>query len=342
VTGGTPRIALVKLSALGDVLHALPAAHALRACLPGCELTWIVERREAAILAGNPDVDHVIPVDTRVWRREFRQPGGAHTVFVKLRGLVRRFRSLRFEVALDLQGNVKSGSITALTGAPVRIGFALGHCREAANVLFTTRRARKPAGPVHVVEENFALLSALGLSRAALGSPAYPIAADPAAEATAAALFEAEGLKADTPVVVLLPGSGGDGKRWPAEAYRRLGDELALRLGARILLGWGPGEESLARTIGTGMRAAPVIPPPTSIPELIAVVRRAALVIGADTGPVHIAATLGIPTVALYGPTDARRNGPWGARLATVQSPTGRMSDIPVERVLAMAEDLLR
>jgi heptosyltransferase-1 len=319
VTGGTPRIALVKLSALGDVLHALPAAHALRACLPGCELTWIVERREAAILAGNPDVDHVIPVDTRVWRREFRQPGGAHTVFVKLRGLVRRFRSLRFEVALDLQGNVKSGSITALTGAPVRIGFALGHCREAANVLFTTRRVRKPLGP-----------------------PVYPIAADPAAEATAAGLFEAEGLKADTPVVVLLPGSGGDGKRWPAEAYRRLGDELALRLGARILLGWGPGEESLARTIGTGMRAAPVIPPPTSIPELIAVVRRAALVIGADTGPVHIAATLGIPTVALYGPTDARRNGPWGARLATVQSPTGRMSDIPVERVLAMAEDLLR
>jgi lipopolysaccharide heptosyltransferase I len=342
VTGGTPRIALVKLSALGDVLHALPAAHALRACLPGCELTWVVERREATILTGNPDLDHVVPVDTRLWRREFRQPGGARTVFVKLRGLVRRFRSHRFDVALDLQGNVKSGSITALTGARTRIGFALGHCREAANVLFTTRRVRKPPGPVHVVEENFALLSALGLSRAALGTPVYPLVPDPAAEATAVRLFESEGLKAATPVVVLLPGSGGDGKRWPAEAYQRLGDELALRLSARILLGWGPGEEALARTIAAGMRSAPVIPPPTSILELVAVVRRATLVVGADTGPVHIAAALGMPTVALYGPTDAKRNGPWGPHLATVQSPSGRMADIPVERVLGAAEALAR
>lgn len=342
MTGGTPRIALVKLSALGDVVHALPAAHALRRSLPRCELTWVVERREAAILAGNPDVDHVVPVDTRLWRREFRRPGGAHTVFVKVRGFVRAIRARRFDVTLDLQGNLKSGLITGLTGAPLRVGFALGDCRESANVLFTNRRLRKPPGPVHVVEESFALLAGLGLLRSALGVPTYPIAADPAAEAAAARLLEQEGVKPEDPLVALNPGSGGDGKRWPPEAYRRLGDELALRLGARVFVCWGPGEEGLARAVARDMRAAPVLPPLTTIPELVAVLRRATLVVGGDTGPVHIAAALGVPTVALHGPTDARRNGPYGPRLATVQSPTGRMPDIGVADVLAAAEAVLR
>jgi lipopolysaccharide heptosyltransferase I len=342
VIGGAPRIAIVKLSALGDVVHALPAAHALRRALPGCELAWIVERREAAILAGNADVDHVIPVDTRLWRREFRQRKGMHTVYVKVRGLLRGLRARRYQTALDLQGNLKSGLITALTGAPTRIGFALGHCRESVNVLFTNRRVRKPPGPAHVVEENFALLGALGLGRQALGTPVYPIAADPAADAMVARLLEQDGIKPDHPLLALTPGSGGDGKRWPAEAYRQLGDELALRLGARILICWGPGEEPLARTIARGMRAAPVLPPGTTIPELIALLRRATLAIGGDTGPVHIAAALGVPTLALHGPTDARRNGPYGARVATLQSPTGRMPDITVAAALAAAERLVK
>ncbi|HEV8673410.1 MAG TPA: lipopolysaccharide heptosyltransferase I [Methylomirabilota bacterium] len=339
---GAERIALVKLSALGDVVHALPAAHALRARLPRAELTWIVERREAAILTGNPDLDHVIPVDTRLWRREFRRPGGVRTVVGKVRGLVCALRGRDFGVALDFQGNLKSGLITRLTRAPVRVGFALGDCRESLNVLFTNRRVKLPAGPIHVVEENLALLAAIGLGREAAGPPVYPIPADSAAEATVAGFLEREGLKPETPLVALNPGTGGAAKRWPPGAYRRLGDELALRLSARVLLCWGPGEEALARAIAGDLRAAAVIPPATSIPELVALLRRTTLVVGGDTGPIHIAAALGVPTVALYGPTDARRNGPWGPRLVTVQSPTGRMDGIAVEGVLAAAETLFR
>jgi lipopolysaccharide heptosyltransferase I len=336
------RIALVKLSSLGDVVHALPVAHALRVAFPAAELTWLVERREQAILVGNPDLDHIVPVDTRLWRREFRQPGGLHTVFVKVRGLVRRLWLDRFDVALDLQGLWKSGIITRLTRASLRVGFALGDCREAANVLFTNRRVRIPRESLHVVEANLALLSPLGLSPARAGTPVFPIARDHAADATIARVLEEDGIKPEVPLLVIQPGSAGAHKRWGIEAYRRLGDELALRLGARTAVSWGPGEEPLARTIAHGMRTQPSIPPPTSIAEMVALMRRATVVVGSDTGPVHVAAALGVPTIGLYGPTAARRNGPCGPRAVTVESPTGRMDGISVERVVAAVEALVR
>jgi heptosyltransferase-1 len=336
------RIAVVKLSSLGDVVHALPSAHALRVWWPRAEVTWVVERREQAILAGNPDLDHVVAVDTRLWRREMRWPGGAAAVAVKLRGLVRRLRAGRFDVAVDLQGLWKSGVITALTGAPIRAGLAPGHCRERANACFTNRRVVPPPHAPHVVEQYLAVVGGLGVDLAAIGPPAFPIQADAAAERSVERWSEEEGVKKDTPVVLLNPGSGGDGKRWAVEAFRRLGDELGVRLGARVAVAWGPGEEPLARAIAHGTRTGALVAPPTTIPEMVALFRRACLVVGGDTGPVHVAAALGVPTVGLYGPTSARRNGPYGPRTACVQSPTGRMDGIAVEAVVAAAEGLLR
>ena len=335
------RIALVRLSSLGDVVHALPLARALRRRFPRAELTWVVERREEAILAGNPDLDHVVPVDTRLWRREFRRPGGVPMVFFKVRGLVRRLRAGRLDVAVDVQGNLKSGLITAMTGAPLRVGFALRHCRERGNVLFTNRRVALPPGPLHVVEENLAMLSALGIGRDAVGAPAFPMPTDPAAEGVVARFLEKEGARPEARLVALNPGAGREGKRWAVEAYRRVGEALCRRLDARPLLCWGPGEDGLARAIAEGMPGAPLVPPATSILEMVVLLRRAALVVGGDTGPIHVAAVLGVPTVGLYGPTDARRNGPYGSRVATVQSPTGEMDGIRVEAVLAAAERLL-
>lgn len=333
------RVLVVRLSSLGDVVHALPVAHALRTAWPDCELTWAVERREEAVLAGNPDLDHVVPVDTRLWRREFRRPSGAHAVFVKLRGLARRLEAGRFDVAIDLQGLLKSGVITWLSRAPVRVGFAAGDCRERGNALFTNRRV--PAVPgAHVVRLNLALLDAIGVPAGVRAAPVFPLAVAPEAERRVGRLLEAEGIKPATPLVVLNPGTGGEGKRWTVEGYRRLGDELALRRAARVVVGWGPGEEPLARAIAHGLRTPPWVPPPTSIPELVALLRRAALVVGGDTGPIHVAAALGVPTVGLYGPTSGQRNGPFGPRTAWVESPTGRMTDIPVSAVLSAAESL--
>jgi lipopolysaccharide heptosyltransferase I len=336
-----PRIALVKLSSLGDVVHALPAARALRVWWPRAELTWVVERREQAILDGNPDVNHVVPVDTRLWRREFRRPAGAVSVAVKLRGLVRRLARGRFDMAVDLQGLWKSGLITALTRAPIRVGLSAAQCRERASAWFTNRHVTPPQGG-HVVERYLAVVAGLGVDLSAVGPPTFLIPGDAVAEATVARWLEEEGVKAGTPLILLNPGSGGDHKRWAVEAFRRLGEELAVRLGVRVAIPWGPGEEPLARATAHGMRTGALVPPPTTIPQMVALFRRATLVIGGDTGPVHVAAVLGVPTVGLYGPTSARRNGPYGPRATAIESPTGRMDGISVEAVVAAAQGLLR
>jgi lipopolysaccharide heptosyltransferase I len=337
-----PRIALVKLSSLGDVVHALPAARAIRVWWPRAELTWVVERREEAILGGNPDLDHVVPVDTRLWRREFRRPGGAPGVVGKVRGLVRRLAAGRFDAAVDLQGLWKSGAITVLTRAPLRVGLAAPHCRERASAWFTNRHVTPPPSAVHVVDQYLAVVAALGIDLGAVGPPAFPIARDRAAESRMTRWLEEEGVKATTPLVLLNPGSGGDHKRWAVEAFRRLGEELAVRLAARVGITWGPGEEPLARAIAHGMRTGALVPPATTIIEMIALFRRATLVVGGDTGPVHVAAVLGVPTIGLYGPTDARRNGPYGPHVAAIQSPTGHMDGVSVDSVLGAAQALLR
>jgi heptosyltransferase-1 len=337
-----PRIALVKLSSLGDVVHALPAARAVRAWWPRAEITWVVERREEAILGGNPDLDHIVPVDTRLWRREFWCPSAAPSVALKVRGLVRRLAAGRFDVAVDLQGLWKSGVITLLARAPVRVGFTAARCRERANAWFTNRHVSPPPEAAHVVDQYRAVVAALGVDLTAVGPPAFPIARAADAEARMAGWLEEEGAKAGTPLVLLNPGSGGDAKRWAVEAFRRLGEELAVRLGARVAVTWGPGEEPLARAIAYGMRPGALVPPPTTIAEMVALFRRATLVVGGDTGPVHVASVLGVPTVGLYGPTSARRNGPYGPRVATIQSPTGRMEGVSVEGALGAAQGLLR
>jgi lipopolysaccharide heptosyltransferase I len=339
---GAPRIALVKLSSLGDVVHALPTARALRAWWPRAELTWVVEGREQAILGGNPDVAHVVPVDTRLWRREFRRPAGAAAVVVKVRGLVRRLAHGRFDIAIDLQGLWKSGVITALTRAPLRVGLAATHCRERASTWFTNRHVTPPPEIAHVVDQYLAVVAGLGVDLATVGAPAFPVPVDAGVEATITRWLEDEGVKVGTPLVLLNPGSGGDHKRWAVEAFRRLGEELAVRLGTRVAIAWGPGEEPLARAIAHGMGPGALVPPPTTITEMVALFRRATLVVGGDTGPVHVAAVLGVPTLGLYGPTSARRNGPYGPRVAVIQSSTGRMDGISVEVVLAAAQGLLR
>jgi lipopolysaccharide heptosyltransferase I len=337
-----PRIALVKLSSLGDVVHALPVARALRVWWPSAELTWVVERREQAILEGNPDLDHVVPVDTRLWRREFRRPVGAASVAVKLRGLVRRLARGRFDMAVDLQGLWKSGVITALTRAPLRIGLSSAYCRERASAWFTNRHVTPPREAEHVVHQYLAVAAGLGADLSVVGAPAFPVPGDAAAEASMARWLEDEGVKPGALLTLLNPGSGGDHKRWAVEAFRRLGEELAVRLGGRVAITWGPGEEPLARAVAHGMRTGALVPPPTTIPEMVALFRRATLVVGGDTGPIHVASVLGVPTVGLYGPTSARRNGPYGPRATAIQSPTGRMDGISVDAALAAAQGLLR
>jgi lipopolysaccharide heptosyltransferase I len=331
-------IALVKLSSIGDVVHALPVAAALHAALPQARLTWIVERREAAVLRGNPALSEVVPVDTRGWRRA-RTPLAIAETTGALVALGRHLRGVRFDVAIDLQGLTKSGVITAATGAPLRIGFAAAHCREGLNVLFTNQRVAPPPAARHVVDRYLALVAPLGARAHAVE---FALPTDAAAETRLDEFLMGAGLKPRDRLVVLNPGAGRPDKRWPIERFRALARRLADEAGASVLVIWGPNELADARAIvGTATPGGVVLAPPTDLDELLAVLRRASVIVAADTGPLHLAAALGTRCVGLYGPTAAERNGPYGRGHRALQSPDGTMASLDVERVFRAVAGLL-
>jgi lipopolysaccharide heptosyltransferase I len=331
-------IALVKLSAIGDVVHALPVAAALHAGLPQARLVWIVERREAAVLRGNPALSEIVPVDTRGWRRARRPLAVAETAGA-LVALRRHLRACRFDVAIDLQGLVKSGVITAATGAPLRIGFAVAHCREGLNVLFTNQRVTPPPAARHVVDRYLSLVEPLGAGSRAVE---FALPTDATAEARIDEFLMGAGLKPRDRLVVLNPGAGRADKRWPIEGFRDLARRLADEAGASVLVIWGPNELAGARAIvGTAAPGGAILAPPTNLDELLAVLRRASVVVAADTGPLHVAAALGTRCVGLYGPTAAERNGPYGSGHRSLQSPDHTMNSLGVDPVFRAVAELL-
>jgi lipopolysaccharide heptosyltransferase I len=331
-------IALVKLSAIGDVVHALPVAAALHAALPQARLVWIVERREAAVLRDNPALSEIVPVDTRGWRRA-RSPLAVAEATGALVALRRHLRASRFDVAIDLQGLVKSGAITAATGAPLRIGFTAAHCREGLNALFTNRRVAPPPTARHIVDRYLALVEPLGARARAVE---FTLPTNGAAEARIDEFLMGAGLKPRDRLVVLNAGAGRPDKRWSTASFRDLARRLAGEAGASVLVIWGPNELADARAIvGTDARGDAILAPPTNLDELLAVLRRASVVVAADTGPLHLAAALGTRCVGLYGPTTAERNGPYGLGHRSLQSPDRTMRSLGVDPVFRAVADLL-
>jgi lipopolysaccharide heptosyltransferase I len=339
MTSRAPRIAIIKLSSLGDVVHALPVARALRRALPGAHLTWVVEAREYAVLSDHPDLDAVVPVDTRLWRRLIWRPSGARQVLGKVGRLRERIRRVSFDVAIDLQGLLKSGLLTAYTGAPVRIGFSAGRCRERWNALFTNRHVTPPASARHVVEQYLALLAPLGIDPA----PAeFHVTVPAGAERRIEKLLVKEGVKPGDRLVAINPGAGRPQKRWAVASWSALAQRLATEAGARLLLLWGPDEAHMARDISLALPGhSAILAPPTDLGELAALLKRSRLMIASDTGPLHLAAALGTPALGLFGPTLAVRNGPYGPRCRGLQSPDGTMVGLEVGTVFEAARGML-
>jgi lipopolysaccharide heptosyltransferase I len=325
------KVAVVKLSSIGDVVHALPVAVALKRHAAATRVVWIAEAREASLLAGHPDVDDVIVADTRGWRRE--RPGV--TAMREALGVARRLRGEAFDVALDLQGLMKSALLTALTRAPRRIGFAAGWSREWPSALLMNERVRPPDSARHVVDQYLTLARPLGVAATPVE---FRMPADPAADGRADEFLAGAGIKPHDRLVLVNPGAGRPDKRWPVERLRDLARRLADETVARVVVLWGPGEEQDARAIAG---AAAILAPPTTLRDLVALARRARLLIAGDTGPLHIAAAVGTPCVGLYGPTSGVRNGPYGAGHRVLQGPDGRMASLAVPAALAAAAAVL-
>jgi lipopolysaccharide heptosyltransferase I len=334
IENGSMKVAVVKLSSIGDVVHALPVAVALKRSSAAFQVSWIAEAREATLLVGHPAIDEVIVADTRGWRRARPRLAGARAAL----GVTRELRRRAFDVAIDLQGLIKSGLLTAATRAPRRIGFAAGFRRERPSALFTNENVRPPASACHVVDQYLALLRPLGITDAAVD---FRIPLDAGAETRADEFLAGAGIKAHDRLVLVNPGAGRPNKRWPVERFRELARRLADEAGARLVVLWGPGEEGDARAIASAARGAALIAPPTTLRELVALARRARLVIAGDTGPLHIAAAVGTPCVGFYGPTSGVRNGPYGAGHRVLQSEDGRVASIGVPTAVAAAVAVL-
>ena len=323
---------IVRLSAIGDVVHTLPALSALHR--HGWEVGWAVEPGARPILEGHPLLDHLVPIPAA---RGFR-PGPA-------RAAASLLRSRRYDAALDFQGLWKSAAWSRLSRARRVIGWSRRWRREPLSAVLAGEHAELPASATHVIDENLALLRPLGIEAAGhrdFALPRFPAEADAVDRALAQA-----GIAADD-LVVLNPGGGWPEKLWPAESFGALARGLRDR-GLRALVSWGPGEEPLADRVVAASAGAAARSFPTTLRGFTELARRARLVVTADTGPLHLACAVGTPVVALFGPTDPARNGPFadgdvvlraplvaGAR-DRFRVPSGGMAEIPVADVLSAA-----
>ncbi len=305
---------------MGDILHALPAVTALRRAHPGWIIDWIVEPRWRVLLAAQEstgrDTDSDIPrqplvdslhfASTKEWRRHWL----AGSTRAAISALRRDLRAAQYDAVIDLQGAIRSAVVARLSGARRRIGEAEPRER-AARFLFTERVATHGA---HVIEQDIELAAAIAGDELVYTQPLLPF--DCEAEAWAENLLAPSH---DKPTVLINPGAGWGAKRWPVERYAAVAQSLAAR-GCRMLVNAGPGEGPLAEAIVQQTAGAATVLL-SSLERLIAVTRRAALVIAGDTGPLHLACALGKPVVGIYGPTDPSRNGPFGSEFRVLRNP---------------------
>lgn len=303
------RLLIVKLGAIGDVVHTLPALAALRRAMPQCYLAWVVERGGAAkLLTDNPCLDELVEVDTRGWRKDLT---GRETR-AAIRAAVVKLRRAKFDVALDFQGLMKSGVIARLSGAPRRIGFASDALREPASAWLLTEQVRVDDWD-HIIKKNFALVAHLGCS--VDGPYQFPIGLSREDESFA----EEQIGKCGGRVAILNPGGGWPTKLWSPSGFAAIADRLFEAYGWRSVVTYGPGEEALAAAVVNQSRSGAVEMLASTLKQFFALSRRAKLFVGGDTGPMHLAAAAGAPVVALFGPTPARRNGPFAAEDVVVE-----------------------
>jgi heptosyltransferase I len=343
-------VLVVRLGAMGDVIHTLASISSLRSAFPEMRIGWVIENRWRELLCATnaalsgqhsphrPVADFVHVVDTKHWRksifsRETRREFGQ---------ALREVRDQHYEVAADFQGALKSAFFARSARAKVVVGFA--HPREFPASIFYTHRVK--AQGAHVIDQYHSLAEAV--AGRSLPNCEVMLPWDEEAEAYIAKRIGDLGKD----LVIINPGAGWGSKQWPPERYGEVAHALSL-CGLTPIINFGPGEHELALEVQAASNGVSQ-PISCSISELVALTRRARLFIGGDTGPLHLAAALGVPVVAIFGPTDPARNGPYGTKSVVVRNPASKTSlshtsapdpgllKISAEEVIAAARELLR
>ena len=329
------RFLVVRLTALGDILHTVPAVAALRAAHLRAKIDWVVDRKWAPVLEGSPAINEVIAFDGRsIWSAW---------------ECVQRLRQDHYTCAIDFQGLYKSSLLAAFSGANRRIGFDRAWAREEGSALFYTE-AVVPVGR-HVAELNYSLAERAGALRPE--KPEYPLRVPAGGAASIRARLKDLGISGD--YIAVAPGGSWRAKCWPAERFGELCRRLESESSLPVVVITGPGEESLAEVVSRAAAPVPPVAVKTTVEELMGLLAHARCLIAVDSGPLHLAAALGTPVVGLYGPTNPVRNGPFatGAVIVHLAQPneisykrrseySPAMLRIGVEDVMSAVRTLLK
>ena len=297
--GDFRRILIIKPSSMGDVVHALPTLSALRKAFPSASITWLVKQQWAGLLERAEELDRVWPVEPSLsgWLSQ-----------------VPRLRAANFDLVVDLQGLFRSGAIAWLTGCPVRIGFA--NAREGSP-FFYTQKVSVPTEDLHAVDRYLlvaaALVADVGTSRREGNHANFRLRVGPADREEVAGLLSRSGVRVSTPWIAMNVSARWPTKRWPPEFFAAAADRIQEeKLGIVVLIG-GPDERAASQAVKGLMRTVPVDLTGETTPGLLpALLESASVLLTNDSGPLHVAAAVGTPVVALFGPTSPRRTGPYG------------------------------
>jgi lipopolysaccharide heptosyltransferase I len=293
ITKNPHKILIVKPSSLGDVVHSLPFLNAIKTCFPGAEIHWVIAKGLEGLLEGNPMIERLWIINKDSWKKIDH----AKNTVAEIGNLFKELKKEKFDLVIDLQGLLRSGIITSATRAPVRIGFQ--EAREGSRFFYTHKV--KGGKDVHAVERYLKIASFLGCDISRVSFP-FPLESPAVFNSHLLPLTPAE-------YAVIVPGARWKTKRWPPEKFGELASRLPVQ---SIIVGSKVDGDSADLIVSLSEGKAVSLAGKTSLKELIAVMKKATFVISNDSGPMHIAAALGIPVFAVFGPTDPRRTGPYG------------------------------
>jgi len=312
------RILLVKQSSLGDVVHTLPVAHALKRCFPSCSIGWVVERGYAALVESDNAVDAVHPIhipSTSSPGAPWTSYGAALTATVQvLLDLRRSFRLVPYDIILDLHASFRSGLLALTNPGGVRFGFK--DAREL-NSFFQHRLIDVPQDVTHAVDKNLLFAAHFGCTAQAED---FHLCSSPADKLAAERFLQGHGIGTTDRFVYVNPTARWESKYWLAPRWGELCDRLTDR-GIRPVLGGSGADRPYIGQITEQMTSAPIVAAGhLSLGESTALISKASAYVGLDTGPMHIAAMAGVPVVALFGPTHPERVGPYGVPRVIVRA----------------------
>jgi heptosyltransferase I len=298
-------IAIIKLGSIGDVIHTLPVSYILRNNFPNSRIDWIIEKKSLEILKGNTYIDNIIVIDTKSMRQNLFNFDNIKSI----KKLLRYFSNINYDIVFDFQGLSKSGLIAYLTGSKKKVGFNPSDCREWLNPFFMDVKAPKVQDKTHVVDKNLNLLKFIGINTYPVN---FPLTIHNEDEIPIDNFFKEHNITSNDFIVAIDPSAGWKTKCIDLSLLAKVCDYLELSWSCKVILIWGPGEYDKANKIREESFSKPEILCKTTLKSLAAFLKKCNLMISPDTGPLHLAAALGVRCIGIFGPTCPYKNGPYG------------------------------